>query len=117
MKIIMFKKEYRPYDSIANFMDFYDSFRLKCLASDLLKEGLSPKEISDAVKRAIHIGKSSGMDIGQHFRPVFSGIGREIINDCKLSNFAYALVLLNADVELSAVTDFQVSVLQRYLEP
>jgi hypothetical protein len=96
-------------------MDFYYSLQLKYLASDLLYQGLTPKQINDAVVRAMGIGKASGMDLYQHFRPVFSGIGNEIIRDCKLSHLAYGLVLMNADTELSIVGNFQVSVLEKYL--
>jgi len=115
MEITIFTKEYKIADSIAHFMDFYYNLRLKYLASDLLEEGLSPKQINDAVVKAITVGKSSGMDIGQHFRPVFSGINQEIIRDCKLSHLGYGLVLMNADIELPTVGDFQVSVVKNYL--
>ena len=114
MEITIFTKEYRTADSIAHFMDFYYRMRMKYLASDLLGEGLSPRQINDAVVKAISVGRSSGMDIYQHFRPVFSGIDREIISDCKLSQLGYGLVLMNADTELQTVGDFQVSVLQEY---
>ncbi|WP_291871006.1 hypothetical protein [Maribacter sp.] len=115
MEITIFTNYYRPVDSIANFMDFYYSLRMKYLASDLLDQGLTPRQISDAVVRAINVGKSSGMDIAKNFRPIFSGFHKEIISDCKLSHLAYGLVLMNADIELSVVGDFQVSVLQQFL--
>ena len=115
MEMIVFIKDFRPVDSIARFIDFYYSLNMKYLASDLLEQGLSPKQISDAVVKAINIGKASGLELNQHFKPVFSGIEREIVNDCKLSYLAYGLVMINADVELSVVGDFQVSLLQSYL--
>ena len=115
MEISIFHKDFSTADSIVHFIDFYYSLRMKYLASDLLAQGLTPEQISDAVVRAINIGKSSGLDIGQHFRPVFSGIEKEIISDCKLSHLAYGLVLMNADVGLPVVGDFQVSILQKYL--
>ncbi len=112
MEITIFTNEYKPAESIVHFMDFYYSLRMKYLASDLLKQGLKPNQINEAMVRAINVGKTSGMDIGKHFRPVFSGIEKEIISDCRLSHLAYILVLMNADVELQVVGDFQVSVLQ-----
>lgn len=115
MEIIIFNKEYNYADSIAHFIDFYHSLRMKYLASDLLVEGLSPKQINDAVIKAINVGKSSGINISQHFKPVFSGIDQEIISDCKLSQLGYGLVLMNADTELQTVGNFQVSVLKKYL--
>ncbi len=115
MEIAIFTKAQRP-DSIDNFMDFYYSLRMKHLASDLLNKGLSPQQIGYAVLRAIGVGKSSGLDIRQHFMPVFSGLDKEIVNDCKLSHLGYGLVLMNADVEISLVGDFQISVLKKYLD-
>ena len=115
MEMTIFIKDIRPVDSIARFMDFYHSLQMNYLASDLLDQGLSPQQISDAVIKAINIGKASGLVLNQHFKPIFSGIEREIINDCKLSHLAYGLVMINADVELSVVGDFQVSLLQSYL--
>lgn len=116
MEIIIFSKEYRTADSIAHFLDFYYGLRMKHLASDLLAKGLSPRQISEAVVRTIRVAKSSGIDTGQHFRPVFSGIDKEIISDCKLSHLAYGMVLLNADAELSVVGKWQQKVLEKYLE-
>ena len=115
MELTFFKREDRPIESIGNFTDFFYSLRLRYLASDLLNFGLSPEQINDAVIKAMGIGKSSGMDLRQHFKPVFSGIDEEIISDCKLSHLAYGLVLMNADSELSVVGNFQVDVLQQYL--
>ena len=80
MELTVFIKDFRPVDNIARFMDFYYSLHMTYLASDLLEHGLSPKQISDAVIKAISIGKASGLELNQHFRPVFSGIERQIIN-------------------------------------
>ena len=115
MEITIFTNNYSPADSIAHFMDFYYSLRMKYLASDLLEHGLTPRQISDAVVKAINVGKVSGLELNEHFKPVFSGIEKEIISDCKRSHLAYGLVLINADVEIVAVGDFQVSVLQQFL--
>ncbi len=115
MEMIIRTNNYRSSDSIAHFMDFYYSLQMTYLASDLLEQGLTPLQISEAVVKAINVGKASGLQLNQHFKPVFSGIDSQIINDCKLSHLAYGLVLLNADVELSVVGGFQVSVLQQYL--
>lgn len=115
MTITTITKEYRSANSIADFMDFYYSLRLRYLASDLLAKGLSPKQIGDSVVKAIRVGESSGIDLRQHFMPVFSGVGTEIIHDCKLSNLGYGLVLMNADTKLPAVGNFQIRVLKKYL--
>ncbi|HZJ20874.1 MAG TPA: hypothetical protein VFD35_11055 [Pricia sp.] len=105
----------QEWDSIENFTDFYYSLRIQFLASDLLYQGLSPKQISDAVVKAINVGKSPGLHIREHFKPVFSGIDQEIIYDCKLSRLGYGLVLMNAETKLSAVGKWQLKVLEDYL--
>lgn len=114
MEMTLIKKEYKKADSIDHFMDFYYSLQMRHLASDLLYKGLSPDHIKDAVARAIKAGKSSGIDIRKHFMPVFSGIEKEIISDCKLSKLAYGLVLMNADAQLPLVGRWQVRVLEEY---
>jgi hypothetical protein len=60
MEITLFMREYGTADSIAHFMDFYQCLQLRYLASDLLDQGLTPKQISDAVNKAMGVGKSSG---------------------------------------------------------
>jgi len=115
MEISIFNSDNRTIDSIANFLDFYYSFRLKHLASDLLEQGLSPEQITEAVVKAMTVGGSSGLEIDQHFRPVFTGIEKHVVSDCKLSHLACGLVLMNADAGLQVVGNFQLSVLQQYL--
>lgn len=115
MEISIYSSNHKTMDSIANFLEFYYGFRLKHLASDLLVHGLLPTQITEAVYKAMAVGKSSGLDMDQHFRPVFTGIQKQVVSDCKLSHLAYGLVLMNADVDLQVVGDFQVSILQEYL--
>lgn len=115
MELLIYKEEYDNIDAIDNFMNFYYNLQMNYLASDLLREGLSPKQITDAVLKAIKIGRSSGMDIRKHFMPIFTDINKEIISDCKLSQLGYGLVLLNADTELSAVGNWQIKVLETYI--
>ena len=114
MDVLIYQKEYHQADSIENFLGFYYNLQLSHLASDLLDEGLSPKQISEAVVNAIKVGKSSGLEIRQHFMPVFTDLKREIINDCKLSQLGYGLVLLNADRDISTVGKWQVKILEAY---
>lgn len=115
MELTLFINNFRPADSIASFMDYYYSLQMKYLASDLLHHGLGPKQISEAVVKAINAGRASGLHLHQHFKPIYTGIKKEIISDCKLSHLAYGLVLINADVKLTVVSDFQLDVLQTYL--
>lgn len=116
MELLIYTQKYDQADAIHNFMDFYHSLNMKHLASDLLDEGLSPKQISEAVVAAIKIAKVSKLETNAHFMPVFSGIRQTVIEDCKLSHLGYGLVLMNADSNLAVVGEFQVDVLQQYLE-
>jgi len=115
MKVAIFTKEFRP-DSIDSFMDFYYSLQMRFLASDLLRQGLSPKQISDAVIRAINVAKLSRMNVRENFKPVFSAINNEVIRDCKLSRLGYGLVLMNAETKITAVAKWQRRVLEIFLE-
>ena len=115
MELLIYREEYDIIDSIDNFMTFYYNLDMNYLASDLLDKGLSPQQITDAVLKAIKIGKSSGIEIRKHFMPVFTEVNKEVISDCKLSQLGYGLVLLNADAELSAVGKWQVKVLETYI--
>lgn len=115
MEIAIFTKAFKP-QSIDSFMDFYYSLQMKFLASDLLSQGLSPLQISDAVVKAIHVAKLSGMNIREHFKLVFSSIDNEIISDCKLSRLGYGLVLMNAETKFSAVAKWQRKVLEDFLD-
>jgi len=71
-------KETKEWASIENFVDFYYSLRLQLLESDLLNQGLSPKQIIEAVLMAVNVGKSSGINVREHFKPVFSGIDKKL---------------------------------------
>ncbi|AKA34230.1 hypothetical protein [Flagellimonas lutaonensis] len=115
MQLLIYTEEYEMADGIDHFMDFYYALGMRYLASDFLREGLSPQHISDAVMRAIRSGKASGLTIRQHFMPVFSSSGKDVISDCKLSRLGYALVLLNADVTFSAAANWQRKVLEHFL--
>ncbi len=115
MDLLIYTKHYDVSDTIHNFVDFYYTLNMKYLASDLLVQGLSPSQITDAVTTAIKVANSSGIEAYKHFMPVYSGIKQEIIQDCKLSHLGYGLVLMNANPDLSIVGDFQVGVLKQFL--
>lgn len=114
--MIIFHQERDQNEAIDNFLDLYFSRHLKYLSSDLLKEGLSAADISKAVRKAMIACKTGGMDIRQHFLPVYTQVDGILFNDCKLSRLGYALILLNADVNVPIVAKLQLSVLNELLE-
>jgi hypothetical protein len=116
MELTIYSQSYSTSSSIKTFLGFYYSLNMKHLASDLLKEGLSPRQISDAVVAAIKVANTAEIDVKEHFMPIYIAINQEVIKDCKLSNLGYGLVLLNADVCLSVVGKFQINVLNKFLQ-
>jgi hypothetical protein len=115
MELAVYTNRYDLADTICDFMDSYYSLNMKYLASDLLNEGMSPEQITDAVAVAIKIVTLSGLEAHEHFMPLYSAIDHEIIKDCKLSSLGYGLVLMNADENLSIVGDFQIRILNQFI--
>ena len=115
MELLIYERGYKVNDVIQNFRSFYYSINMKHLASDLLDKGFSPDQIANAFTTAIKVANASGIQVQKHFMPVYSGINNQIIQDCKLSHLGYGLVLMNADVNLSVVGEFQIDVLKEYL--
>ena len=116
MQVSIYKLEHQYADSINNFMDLYYGLRLYYFASDLLYDGLSPKQISEAVTKAMNVAKYAKLNLKEHFKPVFSSMNNEVISDCKLSRLGYGLVLMNAETKLSVVGKWQLKVLERFLD-
>ncbi|WP_178985556.1 hypothetical protein [Winogradskyella helgolandensis] len=116
MELAIYTATYDIADTVQNFMNIYYATHMKYLASDLLDKGLSPTQISDAVSAAIKVVNASGIKTHKHFLPIFSGLNEGIIQDCKLSDLGYGLVLMNADISLPAVSAFQVDVLMGLLK-
>ncbi|WP_299210204.1 hypothetical protein [uncultured Dokdonia sp.] len=114
MITILQKSTYDRADSLDYFLDLYHRLNMRFWASDLLEKGLSPKQINEAVRTAIKIANSSGLETRKHFKPMFNGTREGVIQDCKLSLLGYGLVLLNADSDLSVVGTFQVSLLEEF---
>lgn len=116
MKLSLFTGTFYGSGTAQDFMDFYHAMNMPYLASDLLTNGFLSSQISAAVSTAINVANASGIDVRKHFKPIFSGTGQGIVKDCKLSKLGYGLVLMNADLSISAVSKFQVDVLQGFLK-
>ena len=115
-QITIYKREYDPIGAIDDFMGFYYSLNMKFLASDLLKDGLTPFAIEKAFMRATKIARSSGIEVQKHFMPVYIELNKTIVKDCKLSKLGYAMVLLNADPEYAVVGQWQLKVLKEFIK-
>ena len=116
MDIVIFQEENILEESLSSFQDLLFSSQMKYLSSDLLNEGLSPLEIRRAVKKAMTICQTSKIKLWQHFLPVYTQVNGILMNDCKLSQLGYGLVLLNADVNNPNAAQWQIKVMKYYLE-
>lgn len=113
--IILYQPEYELHEAIDHFMEEYYSASMKYLASDLLREGLEPSEIVTAVRKAVNVCRTAGLETRQHFYPVYTQYKGAAVKDCKLSPFGYRLVLLNGPENRSVTADFQVELVSDYL--
>jgi len=113
MNLIVYQKY--PHQQIAfqHFLLGLKTSQMHYLASDLLKFGLSPSDISFAVKRAMIVCRMAGKEMTDHFYAVYTFQDGEQMKDCKLSSFGYALVMLNADIRNKKVAKWQVEVINR----
>lgn len=116
MAIILYHREIEQEDSFSAFRDMYFSSKMKYLASDFLKVGLSSNDIVQAVKRAINSSKNVGLEVKEHFAPVYTQVEGMLFNDCKLSKMGYAMVLLNANINLPIVAKWQSRLVNDFLK-
>ncbi len=114
MAIVLYQQEIKIEESLENFKSVLHSRNMKFLASDLLKEGLSISAITDALNKAIEVAKNNGIDINQHFAPVYTQVNYDIVKDCKLTKFAFGLVLINANHKYDIVAKLQIELLKKH---
>lgn len=110
--IILYQAEYELHEAIDHFLDEYYMTKMKHLASDLLKRGLEPGEIVAAVRKAVTVCRTVGIDTRRHFYPVYTQYNGAMVKDCKLSPFGFRLVLLNGPEQQLITAEFQVELLR-----
>ncbi len=115
--LIQYHPHYERPATLEDFLDALYSREMQYLASDLLNDGLTPGQIAHAVQRAMLAVRSAGLEVRQHFLPVYTPRDGGLMRDCKLSRFGYALVLLNAEPGCRAVARWQVRLVRRYFAP
>lgn len=116
MNIVLFQPNTDGSEGFESFMDALYSTRLPFLASDLLKEGFAPADIAKALRRATTICRTSGIDLREHFKPVYTHYRDGLVKDCKLSRLAYGLVLLNSRPDQGATASWQLNLLSQVLQ-
>lgn len=115
MEIIVYHDRYYSEDSLEEFLDVLFYRGMDYFASDLLDKGLTPKDLSEAIKRSMLAGKTAGLELRRHFIPVYTQFEGALVKDCKLSKLGYALLLMNANVANPVVANWQVQVLERFV--
>ncbi|HHB80112.1 MAG TPA: hypothetical protein ENK85_12850, partial [Saprospiraceae bacterium] len=112
MAIIVYHENYASNDYLDQFLDIYYANQMQYLASDLLKNGVSGMEITKALTRAIRAAEIAGLDVRQHFLPMYTQGIDGLFNDCKMTKLGFGLLLLNADVNAPSIANYQVSLLK-----
>lgn len=115
MEIIVYHDRYYSEDSLEEFLDVLFYRGMDYFASDLLDKGLTPKDLSEAIKRAMLAGKTAGLELRRHFIPVYTQFEGTLVKDCKLSKLGYALLLMNANVANPVVANWQMQVLEQFV--
>ncbi len=113
MPVILYQSISEEENGFQAFLDTLRNSQLLYLASDLLDKGLSPKDLTDAMQRAMIVCKTGGKQVEDHFLPIYSYYRGQMVNDCKLSSLGYALILLNARADNRTVAEWQLEVLDR----
>ncbi len=114
MELVVYHQEFERINSMDDFLRIMYSSRMKYLASDLLKKGLSPVDIANAMRRAMTVAKAGGLNVAAHFMPMYTQFDDGIMQDCKLSHLGYALILMNARPDLASVGKWQLKVLKKF---
>ncbi len=114
MKIQPIDQKWTSRAVLENFLDQVYQSNMSMLASSLLGKGLSVDEINEAVERAYNVCEAAGITTRQHFCFLYTQSNLGLMRDCKLTQMAYQLVLLNANTNNKAVASFQLKVLSKY---
>lgn len=98
---------------IDQFLRQLHARELNFLASDLIKEGIEPRNIVVAIKDAIEMAGVGGLQAERHFSPVYTFDKGVIYKDCKLSKLGWHLVLLNLPGQDKATSTLKLSICEQ----
>lgn len=115
-EVILFQTRYDATESLDQFLEVLFYRGMKYLASDLLEKGLSPEDIQEAVKRAMLVAKTAGLDLRQHFKVIYTQFRGGLMKDCKLSRLGYVMVVLNARADHALAANLQLQLLEHFFQ-
>lgn len=115
MKIIRYRKICDMNRAPSEWVESWQYYNKKYMASDLLNEGLTPGEISTAIQRAMDACNARGLNLDQHFVPVYTPINGRLYKDYRMSELGLLLTFMNAQPHNPNVASFQLSLIKNYL--
>jgi len=110
-------EQYGYNSPIDDFVNSMADSKLTFYASELLscKGCQDMEELRQALKRATEVCTSMHMPLRENFKVVFRSKGGEVVQDWRLSPFAYLLMVINADSHNDLVAHMQVEMVKRAL--
>ncbi len=115
MELIIYSPREEESSTFSDFLDGLRSRQLTYLASGLIEEGLGPRDIVEAVRRATTACRTAGLEVNEHFKPVYSSYRGSLVRDCKLSRFGYYLTIINARPDSEMTAHWQYKLLEDLL--
>ena len=115
MDVTLYQSRIQSSSPLNEYLNAYFAQQMPYLASDFLKKGFSPEDISEAVQRAMTICRTAGMDVRRHFQLIYTQYKNGIVQDCKLSRVGFGLVLLNGRADEKVVAKWQLEVLEKVI--
>ncbi len=98
---------------IKNFEDVLTARKLTHLASEMALLGIEdPEDINEAIEKAIMVCKRAGIRAADHFKPVYFCKNSKIFRDWRMSDFAFKLAIINADIRYKVVSVTQVEMVK-----
>ena len=113
MQLIIYGRNDEPYESLEAYLDALRSSKMTFLASSLLEEGLSPSDIMEALRRATTACRTAGLQVEDHFKPVYSSYRGSLVRDCKLTRTGYLFMVINAPADSPCAANWQYRLIQK----
>ncbi len=117
MQLIIYGNDAAPAESLEAYLDALRSSQMTYLASSLLEEGLSPSDIIEAMRRATTACRTAGLQVEEHFKPVYSSYRGSLVRDCKLSRVGYLFMVINAPANSPCAADWQYRLIRNLTTP
>lgn len=118
MEVLVSLYEEKRFPQLEEFVNSFQSRNYVYYASELFDDGSYEREeeILRAIERAMIVCATLNITVNDHFKTVYKSVGDDVYIDWKLSPLACSLTLLNGDVKMSKVADFQFLLVKKYFD-